>query len=79
MYLTIVEEFSQKVDQMGFMSGDKFTRVIKSGDAGNFMLTLDGIDPFLRNFKNLEPLKIEKWLIHPVEGFVKLFLKKLKW
>ena len=58
---------------MGFMSGDKFTSVIKSGVASNFMLTLDGIDPFLRNFKNLEPPKIEKWLIHPVEGFVKLF------
>ena len=26
------------------------------------MLTLDGIDPSLQNFKNLELLKIEKWL-----------------
>ena len=58
---------------MGFLSGGKFTRVIKSGDASNFMLTLDGIGPFLQNFKNLEPLKIGKWLIHPVEGLVKLF------
>ena len=58
---------------MGFLSGGKFTCVIKSGDASNVMLTLDGIGPFLQNFKNLEPLKIEKWLIHPVEGLVKLF------
>ena len=58
---------------MGFLSGGKFTPVIKSGDASNFMLTLDGIRSFLQNFKNLEPLKIEKWLIHPVEGPVKLF------
>ena len=65
---------------MGFLSGDKFTRVIKSGDASNFMLTLDGIGPFLQNFKNLEPLKIEKMLIHPVEGLLKLFfLKNKKW
>ena len=63
---------------MGFLSRDKFTRVIKSGDASNFMLTLDGIGPFLQNFKNLEPLKIEKKLIHPVEGFVKLFSYKTK-
>ena len=58
---------------MGFLSGGKFTCVIKPGDATNFMLTLDGIGPFLQNFKNLEPPKIEKWLIHPVEGLVKLF------
>ena len=58
---------------MGFLSGGKFTPVIKSGEASNFMLTLDGIGSFLQNFKNLEPLKIEKWLIHPVEGLVKLF------
>ena len=58
---------------MGFLSGGKFTCVIKPGDATNFMLTLDGIGSFLQNFKNLEPLKIEKWLIHPVEGLVKLF------
>ena len=55
---------------MGFLSGGKFTPVIKSGDASNFMLTLDGLGSFLQN---LEPLKIEKWLIHPVEGPVKLF------
>ena len=46
---------------MGFLSGGKFTPVIKSGDASNFILTLDGIGPFLQNFKSLEPLKIEKW------------------
>ena len=45
---------------MGFLSGGKFTCVIKPGDATNFMLTLDGIGPFLQNFKNLEPPKIEK-------------------
>ena len=58
---------------MGFLSGGKFTPVIKSGDASYFMLTLDGIGSLLQNFKNLEPLKIEKWLIHPVESLVKLF------
>ena len=63
---------------MGFLSGGKFTRVIKPGDATNFMLTLDGIGPFLQNFKNLEPLKMEKWLIHPVEALVKLFSSKTK-
>ena len=47
--------------------------VIKSGNASNFMLTVDGIGPFLQNFKNLEPLKIDKWLIYPVEGLAKLF------
>ena len=58
---------------MGFFSGGNFYRVIESGDASTFMLTLDGIGPFLQNFKNHEPLKIEKWLIHSVEGLVKLF------
>ena len=33
-------------------------------DASNFMLTLDGIGTFLQNFKTLELLKIEKFLIH---------------
>ena len=80
MYLTIVEEFSLKVVQIGFLSGGKFTPVIKYEDASNLMLTLDGIGPFLQNFKNLEPLKIEKMLIHPVEGLLKLFfLKNKKW
>ena len=55
-----MEEFSYKVVQIGFLSGGKLTSVIKSGDAYNFMLTLDGIGSFLQNFKNLEPLKIEK-------------------
>ena len=45
---------------MGFLSGVKLTPVIKSGDASNFVLILDGIGPFLQNFKNLEPLKIVK-------------------
>ena len=63
---------------MGFLSGGKFTPVIKSGDASNFMLTLDGIGSFLQNFKNLEPLKIKKWLTHPVDGLVKLFSEKTK-
>ena len=58
---------------MGFLSGGKFTPVIKSGDATNFILTLDGIGPFLQNFKSLEPLKIEKWL---VQAF---FLRNKKW
>ena len=58
---------------MGFLSGGKFTPIIKSGDASNFMLTLDRIGPFLQNFKNLKSLKTEKWLMHPVEGLVKLF------
>ena len=57
---------------MGFLSGGKFTPVIKPGDARNFMLTLDEIGPFLQNFKNLEPLKIVKWLIHPMESREKL-------
>ena len=57
---------------MGFLSGVKLTPVIKSGDASNFVLILDGIGPFLQNFKNLEPLKIVKWLIHPLKGLVKL-------
>ena len=58
---------------MGFLSGGKFTPIIKSGDASNFMLTLDRIGTFLQNFKNLKSLKTEKWLMHPVEGLVKLF------
>ena len=58
---------------MGFLSGGKFTPIIKSGDASNFMPTLDRIGPFLQNFKNLKSLKTEKWLMHPVEGLVKLF------
>ena len=58
---------------MGFLCRGKFTPALKSGDASNFIQTLDGTGPFLQNFKNLEPLKIEKWLIHPVEGLVKLF------
>ena len=57
---------------MGFLSGRKFTPVIKPGDASNFMLTLDEIGPFLQKFKNLEPLKIVKWLIHSMESRVKL-------
>ena len=45
----------------------------------NFMLTSDGIGFFLQNFKTLEILKIEKWLIRPMEGLVKaIFLKKEK-
>ena len=63
---------------MGFLSRGKFTPALKSRDVSNFILTLDGIGPFLQNFKNLEPLKIEKKLIHPVEGFVKLFSYKTK-
>ena len=63
---------------MGFLSGGKFTCVIKPGDATNFMLTLDGIGSFLQNFKNLEQLKIKKWLTHPVDGLVKLFSEKTK-
>ena len=47
--------------------------VIKSGDGSNFMLRVDGIGPFLQSFKNLESLKIEKWLIYPVQGLAKLF------
>ena len=58
---------------MGFLSEGKFTPIIKSGDASNFMLALDRIGPFLQNFKNLRSLKTEKWLTHPVEGLVKLF------
>ena len=37
------------------------------------MLTSDGIGLFLQNFKNPEPLKIEKWLIQPMEALVKVF------
>ena len=55
---------------MGFLSRGKFIVVIKSEDASNFMLTLDGIGPFWQNFKNREPLKIEKWnpSIDPFSG-----------
>ena len=42
-------------------------------DVNNFMVTSDGISLFLQNFKNLDQLKIEKWLIYPTEAFVKLF------
>ena len=63
---------------MGFLSRGKFNPVIKSGDVSNFMLALDGIGIFLQNFENLEPLKIEKWLIHPVDGLVKIFSQKTK-
>ena len=47
--------------------------IVTFADASNFMLTLGGICPFLKNFKNLEPLKIEKRLINPIEGLEKLF------
>ena len=38
--------------------------IVIFADASNFMLTLDGIGTFLQNFKTLELLKIEKFLIH---------------
>ena len=41
-------------------------------DRSNFILTLDGIDLFLQNFKTIEPLNTEKWMIHPMEALVKL-------
>ena len=47
--------------------------IVIFADASNFMLTLDGIGVFLQNFKTLELLKIEKWLIHPIENLVKRF------
>ena len=34
--------------------------IVNFAGARNFMLTLDGIGPFLKKLKNLEPLKIEK-------------------
>ena len=37
------------------------------------LFTFDEIGSFLQNFKNLEIQRIEKWLIHPMEGVVKLF------
>ena len=43
------------------------------------MLTSEGIGFFLQNFETLKPLKIGKWLIHPMEAVVKaFFLKKEK-
>ena len=43
------------------------------------MPTSNEIGFFLQNFKTLEPLKIGKWLIHPMEALVKeFFLKKEK-
>ena len=47
--------------------------IVIFADASNFMLTLDGIGAFLQNFKNRELLKIEKGLIHPMEGIIKHF------
>ena len=49
-------------------------------DISNFTLTLDGLGLFLQNFKTIEPLKIEKWMIHPMEAlgspsFLKVLLK----
>ena len=41
-------------------------------DVSNFILTLDGIGLFLQNFKTIEPFKIEKWMIHPMEALVKV-------
>ena len=82
-----MDEFSSKVVQIAFSEWGKFTPVIKSeeccynmvkdivifADASNFMLTLDGTGAFLQNFKNRELLKIEKGLIHPMEGIIKRF------
>ena len=63
MYLTIVEKLS-------FLSAAaKSIPVIKLRDASNFMQTLDGIGPFLQTVKSLEPIKIKKWLIYPMEVF----------
>ena len=47
--------------------------IVSFADASNFMLTLDGIGAFLQNIKTHEVLKIEKGLIHPMEGVVKCF------
>ena len=63
MYLNIVEKLS-------FLSAAaKSIPVTKLRDASNFMQTLDGIGPFLQTVKSLEPIKIEKWLIYPMEVF----------
>ena len=63
MYSTIVEKLS-------FLSAAaKSIPVIKLRDASNFMQTLDGIGPFLQTVKSLEPIKIKKWLIYPMEVF----------
>ena len=52
--------------------------IVSFADASNFMLTLDGIGAFLQNIKTHELLKIEKGLIHPMEGVVKRFSYKKK-
>ena len=62
--------YSTTVEKLSFLSAAaKSIPVIKLSDASNFMLTLDGIGPFLQIVKSLEPLKIKKQLIYPIEVF----------
>ena len=44
----------------------------------NFMLASDEIGFLIQNFKTLDQLKVEKWLIHPVEALIKFFSSKKK-
>ena len=57
---------------MGFLSRGKFTPALKSGDASNFIQTLDGIG-LLTKFQKSWTTKDRKVADNPVEGLVKLF------
>ena len=80
MYLTNVNESAKKLFKKGFLIGGKFASVmkfwksyhpVKVAHVSNFILTSDGIDLFLQNFKTYESLMIEKWLIHQMEALAK--------